>query len=126
MKSFVIGSGLRFPEGPAFDRHKHLWCVEQKGASLVCVTGHEIHRIEVGGCPNGIAISADQAVWFCDSGENSIRIYDPETGQTTTVLDNLEGKALNMPNDLAFDHLGQLIFTCPGPRLDSDEGYICV
>jgi gluconolactonase len=31
-----------------------------------------------------------------------------------------------MPNDLAFDPRGQLIFTCPGPRLDSSEGYICV
>lgn len=126
MKTSVISSNLRFPEGPAFDWHQNLWCVEQKGASLVCVTGREIRRIEVGGCPNGIAISADQLVWFCDSGENSIRIYNPGTGQTTTALCSLESRPLNMPNDLAFDHLGQLIFTCPGPRLDSNEGYICV
>lgn len=126
MTSSPIISGLRFPEGPAFDRHKNLWCVEQKGASLVRVTGQSADRIEVGGCPNGIAIDSLQQVWFCDSGQNSIRMYNPQTGQTATILRDLAGQPLNMPNDLAFDPREQLVFTCPGPRLDSDEGYICV
>lgn len=126
MLTSIITNDLRFPEGPAFDRHQNLWCVEQKGASLVCISADSVKRIQVGGCPNGIAIDANQQVWFCDSGENSIRTYSPETGNTATVLNNLEGQPLNMPNDLAFDHMGQLVFTCPGPKLDSNQGVICV
>ncbi|WP_049815565.1 SMP-30/gluconolactonase/LRE family protein [Niastella koreensis] len=119
-------SDLRFPEGPAFDRNKNCWCVEQLGESLVCISDHSAKRIQVGGCPNGIAIDGDGLVWFCDSGQNSIRTCNPETGVTETILKTLDGEPLNMPNDLAFDHRGQLVFTCPGPRLDSNEGYICV
>lgn len=126
MHSSIILSNLRFPEGPAFDRNKNCWCVEQTGGSLVCVSTQGTKRFEVGGCPNGIAIGADQLVWFCDSGQNSIRTCDPETGATATILHTLNGAPLLMPNDLAFDHRGQLVFTCPGPRLDSSKGYICV
>lgn len=126
MTTSPIATGLRFPEGPAFDRQGNLWCVEQKGASLVCISDGLINKIEVGGCPNGIAIDAHQQVWFCDSGQNSIRTYSPGTGATSTIISTLDGKALNMPNDLAFDPLNQLVFTCPGPKLDSSEGIICV
>jgi sugar lactone lactonase YvrE len=31
----VLASGLKFPEGPAFDSRGGLWCVELKGAGLV-------------------------------------------------------------------------------------------
>lgn len=126
MRTSIIMSALQFPEGPAFDRNKNLWCVEQKGGSLVCINDHTVRRIQVGGNPNGIAIDNNNLIWFCDSGENSIRTYNPTTGETATILKTIDGQPLNMPNDLAFDHLNQLVFTCPGPKLDSDEGYICV
>jgi gluconolactonase len=126
MRTSIIMAGLRFPEGPAFDSSKNLWCVEQKGASLVCINTHTGKRIHVGGNPNGIAIDNAGLVWFCDSGENSIRTYNPDTGETATILKTVDGQPLNMPNDLAFDHLNQLVFTCPGAKPDSDEGYICV
>jgi len=126
MRTSIIMSGLRFPEGPAFDRDKNLWCVEQKGASLVCINTDKETRIHVGGSPNGIAIDKDGLVWFCDSGENSIRTHNPVTGETATILKTVDGQPLNMPNDLAFDPLNQLVFTCPGAKLDSNEGYICV
>jgi gluconolactonase len=126
MRTSIIMADLQFPEGPAFDRHKNLWCVEQNGGSLVCINDHTINRIQVGGRPNGLAIDKDNLIWFCDSGENSIRTYNPATGQTATILNTVDDQPLNMPNDLAFDHLNQLVFTCPGPKPDSNEGYICV
>lgn len=126
MTPITIATGLRFPEGPAFDRQNRLWCVEQHGGALVCIKDGQKKRIPVGGCPNGIAIDEKQLVWFCDSGENSIRQYNPGSGESKSICNHLNGEALNMPNDLAFDRRGQLVFTCPGPRLEENTGYICV
>jgi gluconolactonase len=121
-----MATGLLFPEGPAFDLQNQLWFVEQHGAAIACIKDGQIKRTRVGGCPNGIAIDDKQRVWFCDSGENSIRLYDPQSDQTKSICSQLNGEALNMPNDLAFDRRGQLVFTCPGPRLEENRGYICV
>src|SRR5690606_15049079 len=54
----------------------------------------------------------------------AIRTYHPLTGDTRTVVAERDGAPLNMPNDLAFDQNGHLIFTCPGPELHP-SGYVC-
>jgi gluconolactonase len=35
----IIAEGLQFPEGPAFDLERNLWCVELKGEGLVAFDG---------------------------------------------------------------------------------------
>ena len=79
MTPITIATGLRFPEGPAFDRQNRLWCVEQHGAALVCIKDGQLKRIPVGGCPNGIAIDEKQLVWFCDSGSNTRMQPEPKS-----------------------------------------------
>jgi gluconolactonase len=116
---------LNFPEGPSFDRNGNIWLVEKGAGNLIYISNHLSKRFYVGGAPNGIAIDNNNLVWFCDSKQNSIRTFNPITKTTTTVIDQIDGTALKMPNDLTFDKFGNLIFTCPGNSLDDDTGYIC-
>ena len=119
-------SGLAFPEGPCFAGDGSLWMVELKGGQLVRYRDGRVDRIPVGGEPNGIAMDGDGRVVFCDAGQCAIRRYDPETGQTETLAERVDGEPLFKPNDLAFDALGNLVFTCPGDSRSEPTGYIAV
>jgi gluconolactonase len=122
----ILASGLRFPEGPAFAPDGSLWAVELKGASLVRIQDEELQRFAVGGSPNGIAIDPAGKIWFCDAELNAIRCFDPNTQQCETLVSAVERQPLNKPNDLAFDAVGNLIFTCPGDSRQEPSGYVCV
>ncbi|WP_162849984.1 SMP-30/gluconolactonase/LRE family protein [Sphingobacterium yanglingense] len=116
---------LNFPEGPAFDNNRDIWLVEKEAGNLIYYKNGQYQRIYVGGHPNGIAIDQDGIIWFCDSQQNAIRQYVPIQQQYSTVVDSINGKPLKMPNDLCFDQHGNLLFTCPGDRLDDGSGYLC-
>lgn len=118
-------SHLQFPEGPAFDREGRIWLVEKDAGNLICLREGECYRYATGGAPNGIAIDQKNLIWFCDSKNNSIRTFDPALGILNTLVDQIGQVPLKMPNDLAFDSRGNLLFTCPGDRLDDGTGYIC-
>jgi gluconolactonase len=122
----IIVQDLQFPEGPAFAPNGSLWAVELKGASLINVKDGVLKRYHVGGNPNGIAIDKQGRIWFCDAEKNAIRCFDPLTQQTATIVSKVDGEALNKPNDLAFDAVGNLIFTCPGNSRQEPTGYVCV
>lgn len=122
----VLATGLAFPEGPAFDPCGNLWCVELAAGMLWRRSpAGEIQRQFVDGRPNGIAIDADGRVWFCDSGMNAVRRLDPSRGVVVTVVDSIDGRRLDKPNDLAFDSAGNLVFTCPGDSRTEPTGYVC-
>jgi sugar lactone lactonase YvrE len=120
-----LATDLRFPEGPTFAPDGSLWCVELKGGGLCRLQDGVLTRVATGGEPNGIAISADGRVWFCDAGQRSVRVHDPRDGSTRTVVDSLDGAPLGKPNDLAFDALGNLLFTCPNDGRTEAVGYVC-
>lgn len=124
MTTILIDS-LNFPEGPAFDQNGGIWLVEKEAGNLIYYKNNEFRRIPVGGHPNGIAIDMWGRVWFCDSKKNAIRQYIPLQNKCLTVIDKIEGTELKMPNDLCFDNNGNLLFTCPGDRLDDGKGYLC-
>ncbi|WP_218919487.1 SMP-30/gluconolactonase/LRE family protein [Spirosoma aerolatum] len=121
-----IATGLNFPEGPAFAADGSLWAVELKGECLVQYKNGKLKRYHVGGGPNGIAIDKQGHVWFCDSAQRAIRRFDPMAETTETILDKLDGEPLNKPNDLAFDAMGNLLFTCPGDSRQEPTGYAVV
>lgn len=121
----IIATGLNFPEGPAFAPDGTLWCVELKGGNLVRWQHGGLQKIPTGGAPNGLACDSDGILWFCDSELNAIRKYDSSSGLFTTIIDQIDGKPLFMPNDLAFDPLGNLVFTNPGDSRTVPSGYVC-
>lgn len=122
----LLAEGLHFPEGPAFAADGSLWAVELKGGNLVQLKGGQLHRFPVGGGPNGIAIDGAGYIWFCDSGQNALRRFDPKTQQTETMVRQCGTETLNKPNDLAFDRNGNLVFTCPDNSRQEPTGYVCV
>jgi len=67
-----------------------------------------------GSQPNGIAFDGAGRLWICDAGLNLVRCYDPIADSWTVGVDALDGEPLSRPNDLAFDSIGNLVFTCPG------------
>ena len=114
----VLATGLRFPESPVFDLTGRLWCSEQEGAGLFCrYEDGRTEKIVTGGRPGGLTVDKQGGLWFCDSGKNTIRHFDPEVRQIETVVDSYGGKPLNRPANLLFDRMNNLIFTCPGPPL---------
>lgn len=133
----VLARGLAFPEGPLFDAAGALWCVELKGGGLVrlgnssalpagSAAGTGLVRVPTGGAPNGLALGTDGRIYFADSGLNAIRVYDPATGVSETVIDSCGRRPLDGPNDLAFDAAGNLVFTCPGNSRVEPTGYVCL
>ncbi|WP_266363000.1 SMP-30/gluconolactonase/LRE family protein [Tellurirhabdus rosea] len=132
----TIATGLRLPEGPAFTADGTLWCVEQEGESLFFLKPDgESGRVSVGAGsrPNGLYVDSLDRLWFCDSGLNAIRCLNYSAGATLDmkpeiIIDQVDGKPLNMPNDLIRDSAGNLIFSCPGPSGDeaTPTGYVCV
>jgi len=131
MNIHTLATGLRFPEGPAFAADGTLWCVEQEGESLFFLQPDgQQGRVELGkgSRPNGLYIDSLGRLWFCDSGQNAIRCYNPSAGATETILDRVDGEPLQMPNDIIRDGAGNLIFTCPGPSGAEarPNGYVCV
>jgi gluconolactonase len=121
----VLAEGLGFPEGPAFDSKNRLWFVELHAGNLCCLEGDQLTRTPTGGSPNGLAIGRGDTVWFCDSMQNAIRIYDPVQGTFQTACDRADGLPLDKPNDLVWDSQGNLIFTCPGESRWEPDGYVC-
>jgi len=122
----ILATGLKFPEGPAFDTNGALWVVELQGESLIKYHKNKLTRYAVGGAPNGIAIDKENNIWFCDSQKNAIRKFNPYTEQCEIVAAEVDGERLNKPNDLAFDRNNNLLFTCPGDSRKEPIGYVCV
>ncbi len=121
----IIAEHLDFPEGPAFDAAGNLWFVELKGGNLVQWSKNELHRVSTQGAPNGLAFDRHGKAWFCDSEQNAIRYYDPVENHFETITDSFAGQPFAKPNDLAFDSLGNLVFTNPGDSRTEPTGYVC-
>ncbi|QQT26178.1 SMP-30/gluconolactonase/LRE family protein [Sphingobacterium spiritivorum] len=121
----ILLNDLAFPEGPAFAPNGDLWFVEQQRNCLSRYRNGILHRHQVGGRPNGIAIDNSGLIWFCDSERNQIRTFNSLTENQEVIVSEVEGNPLNLPNDLAFDKDGNLLFTCSGDSLTKGDGYIC-
>ena len=123
----TILENLDFPEGPAVDSKGNIWLVELRGGNVVRLgTDGAVRRFPVaGGKPNGLAVDADDKIWFCDAGNDCISILDPDSCKIEVFCDSLNGAPLAHPNDLAFDREGNLLFTCPGDSRQKATGYVC-
>lgn len=122
----VLAEGLHFPEGPAFDVHGNLWCAEQEGEGLFCWhTDGTTRRLHTGGRPNALVCEQGD-LWFCDSGQNSVRRLTITTDAIETVISHISSQPLSMPNDLVFDNHHNLIISCPGPPDVGKQGYVAV
>ena len=69
---------------------------------------------------NGLAFDANGSLYGCCAGGRSIVRFEPDGGRAV-IVDGLEGKRLNTPNDLALDRLGRVWFTNPWNEGNFDQ-----
>ncbi len=139
MAGKVIAEGLRFPEGPAFDRSGNLYVVEIQGGqvSRVSPDGKLSVFAHTGGGPNGAAFGPDRNLYVCNNGgfpqpgrereRGRVERISP-SGEVSVFLDQIDGQPLASPNDLCFDAQGNVYFTDPvwGANLDdAPPGSVC-
>ena len=101
-------------EGPVWDG-KHLYFTHIQASRIlrydlktndITVAREDTNRT------NGLCYDAQGRLFGCCSGGRSIVRFDPD-GTTKTITDNVDGKKLNTPNDLAVDRQGRIWFTNP-------------
>ncbi len=121
----LFARGLKFPEGPAFDRRGNLFAVNIDSADISRISpdGKVETFVNTGGVPNGARFHANGDLYVADRVKGIIAI-SPQ-GQIHTIVDNYEGKAFNGPNDLIFDYDGNLYFTDPhGSHVENPIGKV--
>ena len=61
---------------------------------------------------NGLAYDEAGRLFGCSSGGRAIMRFDPD-GTNKVIVDRLDGKRINTPNDLAIDYQGRIWFSNP-------------
>lgn len=130
----VFAEGLSFPEGPVVMEDGSVIVVETEAGRLTrCRSNRKETVSEPGGGPNGAAIGPDGALYVCNNGgsvhlgaerqQGRIERIDISTGRVERVYDHYCGVPLSAPNDLVFDHDGNLWFTDFGRIEESGKAY---
>jgi gluconolactonase len=143
----VVAEGLAFPEGPAVDRDGVVHVVEIAAQRVTAIAADGTPRpvAHTGGGPNGAAFLADGSLVVCNNGGRWPDVPSTTTagnpplgagvlqrvatdGTVTTLLEAIDGRPLNAPNDCAVDAEGGIWFTDPqwgsGP-LEREGGAVC-
>lgn len=109
----LFATGLRFPEGPAFDRNGNLFVVnvDTGDISKISPEGQVKTFVNTGGVPNGAKFHANGDLYVADRNKGIIAV-SPQ-GNLRVIVDNYQGRKFNGPNDLVFDSMGDLYFTDP-------------
>ena len=109
----VFATGLKFPEGPAFDRRGNLFVVNVGSGDITKISpeGQVKTFVNTGGAPNGANFHADGDLYVADRQKGIIAI-SPD-GNIRGIADSYKGKKFNGPNDLVFDSKGNFYFTDP-------------
>ncbi|MCH1496206.1 MAG: SMP-30/gluconolactonase/LRE family protein [Rubripirellula sp.] len=81
-------------------------------------TGVDYYGLEPGS--NGLTLDPSGRLTLCEHGDRRVSVLTTGGGKQTLV-DHFQGKRLNSPNDLVFDHDGNLFFTDPPYGLPNRE-----
>ncbi|MDZ7310446.1 MAG: SMP-30/gluconolactonase/LRE family protein, partial [candidate division KSB1 bacterium] len=113
-----VMDGLNFPEGPAWDGDKTLYCSNCYGGWITrLMNGKADTFLTARQSPftfektNGLTFY-DGSLYACDFGIGAI-LKISHDGKTEIYANGFNGKPFNRPNDLTFDAAGNLYFTDP-------------
>lgn len=107
--------GKSLLEGPAFDRHGALYCVDLPNGRILRIDAAGAFSIvaEYDGWPNGLAIHRDGRILIADY-KHGIMQLDPVNGQVKPYLERAGLERFKAVNDLTFAANGDLYFTDQG------------
>lgn len=135
----LVASGLGWPEGPTVLPDGRIVLVESYRSQLTAIDpeGRVAPFATVAGAPNSCVAGSDGALYVCQNGGTvgpwrAAEMTRPsiqrvrENGKAETLVTEIEGIALNGPNDLVFAPDGRLLFTDPGTYYpqNPDPSYI--
>lgn len=142
MEADVLVQGIGHAEGPTILADgRCVFCQCYDGALGVWnPDGTSDTYANVTGGPNGTVLGADGFVYVANNGGAVGPYRSPDFGPGTiqkvapdgtvhTIARQVDGRNLNMPNDLVFGRDGRLYFTDPGrwdPDNRPDDGFVCV
>src|SRR4030066_1478259 len=97
-KVSLFATGLRFPEGPAFDRNGNLFVVnvDTGDISKISPEGQVKTFVNTGGVPNGAKFHANGDLYVADRNKGILSV-SPK-GDIRIIVDNFQGKKFNGPN----------------------------
>lgn len=104
-----------FLEGPGFDRHGNLFCVDIPYGRIFRISpGGEFELfVQYDGEPNGLRIHSDGRIFVADH-RRGLMVVDPHTRRVAVVVEELDSKPFVGPNDLVFTPSGEIYFTDMG------------
>jgi len=116
-----IATGFGFVEGPTADSTGTLYFSDipsERIHSWRSDTGVVTVREETAGA-NGLQFDAEGNLLMCEMGARRVTAMDPQ-GELSVVVDELDGRRFNSPNDLWIDPDGGIYFSDPryGPTDD--------
>ena len=115
----VFCDGLDHPEGLAFDDEQALWAGGELGQIYrIDPSGQSKEIARLGGFCLGLAFSARQELWICNSGLHALMKVD-RSGKVLQVIDRAGDRPLMTPNFSVFDHEGNLYFSDSGEWSDN-------
>jgi gluconolactonase len=115
---------LQFAEGPSWSREGWLlFCDVPTNRILKFIPGQgpELFRENSGGA-SGTALDAQGRIYVCESRSRRVTRTDKK-GKVDVLVEKIDGKRLNAPNDIVVRNDNHAYFTDPafGPQLDSRE-----
>lgn len=109
----ILQEGFKFPEGPTIAPDGTLYVADPQADRIHRWNGTKAEIFaENTRSTNGIAFAKDGTLWGCSAGAHALAKFSP-AGEMTLVLESVEGKPLDSPNDLAIDANGNVFFTNP-------------
>lgn len=117
----VMATGLRFTEGPVWDKAGYLWVSDEELNKIFRIypDGHREEMIALGD-PDGSTYDREHQLLDCASVLRAIIRLSRDGKHYTVLADRYEGKRFNSPNDIVVGPDGAYYFT--DPTLDLPKG----
>ncbi|MEN9401788.1 MAG: Gluconolactonase precursor [Verrucomicrobiota bacterium] len=130
----ILANGFNWSEGPVWDpaqsallfsdvpeNRVYRW-KDGEGISVFLspsgFTGNQYNGGERGS--NGLTLDPSGRLVLCQHGDRRVARLAADGQHFETIVDRFEGKRFSSPNDLCFDHAGNLFFTDPPYGLPAD------
>lgn len=109
-----ISDQFSFTEGPAVNKHGDIFFTDQPNDKIwkYSIDGQLSLFMEKTGRSNGLYFDAEGNIIACADEKNELWSISADK-EVKVLLDNIDGKKLNGPNDLWIDKKGGIYFTDP-------------